>query len=189
MDRSITTISGNAAISYRIIDVPTGQIKFSQTFNKNLSGEVKSIADPVQGALDSVSSISDSIGLKILEAIYPFVVEKIEGQRVVIGTGGDVFKVGEKYRLIQYGKKVVDSYTKESLGRKENIIGMIEITEVTPKMAYGKILNSSIKDLESQFKPKSFIVRSLPESMKKKDNKKKQEDMRKKIEEDFDENW
>ena len=189
VDRSITTIAGNAAISYRIIDVPTGQIKFSQTFNKNLSGEVKSIADPVQGALDSVSSISDSIGLKILEAIYPFVVEKIEGQRVVIGTGGDVFKVGEKYRLIQYGKKVVDSYTKESLGRKENIIGMIEITEVTPKMAYGKILNSSIKDLESQFKPKSFIVRSLPESMKKKDNKKKQEDMRKKIEEDFDENW
>jgi len=43
--------------------------------------------------------------------------------------------------------------------------------------------------LESQFKPKSFIIRSLPESMKKKDNKKKQEDMRKKIEEEFDENW
>ena len=188
-DRAITTIAGNAAISYRIIDVPTGQIKFSQTFNKNLSGEVKSISNPAQGALDTVSALSDDIGLKILEHVYPFVVEKIQGKAVVIGTGGDVFNVGERYRLIQYGKKIVDSYTKESLGRKENIIGMIEITEVTPKMTYGKILNSSIKDLESQFKPKSFIIRSLPDSMKKKDNKKKQEDMRKKIEEDFDENW
>lgn len=189
VDKSITTITGNAAISYRIIDVPTGQIKFSQTFNKNLGGEIKSIADPIQGALDSVTTISDSIGLKILEAIYPFIVEKIEGNQIVIGTGGDVIKVGERYRLIQYGRKIVDSYTKESLGRKENIIGMIEITEVTPKLSYGKIINSKIDNLESQFKPKGFIIRSLPESMKKKNNKKKQEDMRKKIEEEFDENW
>ena len=135
------------------------------------------------------SLILEILYLKILEAIYPFVVEKIEGDQIVIGTGGDVIKVGEKYRLIQYGKKIVDSYTKESLGRKENIIGMIEITEVTPKLSYGKIVDTKIDNLESQFKPKSFIIRSLPESMKKKDNKKKQEDMRKKIEEEFDENW
>ena len=66
---------------------------------------------------------------------------------------------------------------------------MVEITEVTPKMSYGEIINSKIENLESEFKPKSFIIRSLPENMKKKDNKKKQEDMRKKIEEEFDENW
>jgi hypothetical protein len=189
VDRKITTINGSAAINYRIIDVTTGQIKFSQTYNKKLDGEIKSISDPVQSALDSISSISEGIGLKILEAIYPFVVEKIQGKAVVIGTGGDAIKVGDKYRLIQYGKKIVDSYTKESLGRKENIIGMVEITEVTPKMAYGKILSSKISDLESQFKPKGFIIRSLPENMKKKDNKKQTEEMRKEIEEKFDENW
>ena len=189
VDRSITTIVGNAAISYRIIDVPTGQVKFSQTFKKNLNGEVKSISNPAEAALDSISVISNSIGLKILEAIYPFVVEKIQGDVVVIGVGGDIIKVGDKYRLIQYGKKIVDSYTKESLGKKENIIGMIEITEVTPKMAYGKILNSTIKNLESEFKAKSIIIRSLPESMKINDNKKKQQDIRKKTQEDFDENW
>ena len=108
---------------------------------------------------------------------------------VVIESNSDLFKVGDKYRLIQYGEKIVDSYTKESLGRKEKIVGMIEITEVTPKMSYGKILNTSIKDIEAVFKPKGFIIRSLPESMKEEDNIKKQEDMRKKIEEEFDENW
>ena len=189
VDREIKTIVGNTSISYRIIDVPTGQVKFSQTFNKSMNGDIKSIEDPVKSALDSVSIISDSIGIKILEAIYPFVVERIQGKAVVIGTGGDLFKVGDKYRLIQYGEKIVDSYTKESLGRKEKIVGMIEITEVTPKMSYGKILNTSIKDIEAAFKPKGFIIRSLPESMKEEDNIKKQEDMRKKIEEEFDENW
>ena len=91
--------------------------------------------------------------------------------------------------MIQYGEKIVDSYTKESLGRKENIIGMVEITEVTSKMSYGKIINTSVENLESKFKPKTFIIRSLPESMNKNNNAKKQQEVRKKIEEEFDENW
>ena len=73
--------------------------------------------------------------------------------------------------------------------KKETIIGMVEITEVTPKMSYAKIINSSVQDLTSIFKPKSFIVRSIPESAKRNNNQKKQEDMRKKIEEEFDDGW
>ena len=189
VDKVIKSVAGNASISYRIIDVPTGQIKFSQTFNKDLRGSVKSLSDPVAASMEAVSVVADAIGIKILEAIYPFVVEKIEGDKVVIGTGGDVIKVGDQYRLIQYGQKIIDSYTKESLGKKEKIIGMVEITEVTPKMSYAKILNTSVKDLGSIFKPKGFIIRSLPESSKKKNNIKKQQELRKKIEEDFNENW
>ena len=189
VDRTITTIAGNAAVIYRIIDVPTGQIKFSQTLNKNLNGKVKSITDPVQGALDTVSIVANYVGLKILETAYPFIVEKIEGENIVIGVGGDIIQVGQRYRLIQYGKKIVDSYTKESLGRKENIIGMVEITEVTPKMSYGKIINTNKENLESEFKPKSFIIRSLPESAQKKNLQKKADEKRKEIAEEFDEDW
>ena len=46
-----------------------------------------------------------------------------------------------------------------------------------------------MQDLANKFKPKSFIIRSMPESAKRNNNQKKQEDMRKKIEEDFDEGW
>lgn len=189
VDKEIKSIVGNAAISYRIIDVPTGQVKFSQTYNKDLNGQFKSIDEPTVAALKAVASISDSIGQRILEAIYPFVVEKIEGENVVIGVGGDVLKVGDRYRLIQYGKKIIDSYTKESLGRKEKIIGMVEITDVTPKMAYGKIFDNNGKDFTKVFKPKEFIIRSVPGSSRQKQDKKKQEDMRKDIEKEFDESW
>jgi hypothetical protein len=56
-------------------------------------------------------------------------------------------------------------------------------------MAYGKILNSNGKDFTKEFKPKEFIIRSVPESSRKKQNKKKQETMRKEIEKEFDEAW
>ena len=189
VDRVIKSIQGNVAISYRIVDVPTGQVKFAETYNKRISGEIKSLEDPAQASLEAAQLTANNIGLKILEAIYPFVIESIDGDQVTIGTGGDVMQVGQQFRLIQYGEKVRDSYTKESLGKKETIIGTVEITEVTPKMSYGKIIKSSVQDLTSKFKPKSFIVRSMPESAKKNNNQKKQEDMRKKIEEEFDDGW
>ena len=150
---------------------------------------MKSLGDPVSASMEVVSVVADAIGLKILEAIYPFVIERIEGDTVVIGTGGDAIKVGDQYQLIQYGQKIIDSYTKESLGKKEKIIGMVEITEVTPKMSYAKILETSAKDLNLIFKPKGFIIRSLQESAEKKNNSKKQQDLRTKIEEDFNEHW
>ena len=190
VDRVIKSISGNVAISYRIIDVPTGQVKFAETFNYQIpSGDIKSIQDPVAAALQATSLTADKIGLKILEAIYPFVVESIESDKIVIGTGGDVIKVGQQYRLIQYGDKVRDSYTKESLGRKETVIGIIEITEVTPKMSYGKILNSSVQDLSNAFQPKSFIIRSVPQSAINNQKKQSQAKTREKLKEEFDENW
>ena len=190
VDRVIKSISGNVAISYRIIDVPTGQIKFAETFNYSIpNGDIKSIQDPVAASLKAVSLTADKIGLKILEAIYPFVVEGIEGEKIVIGTGGDVINVGQQFRLIQYGDKVRDSYTKESLGRKETVIGMVEITEVTPKMSYGKIVNSNIQDLAAAFKPKTFIVRSVPQSARMNKQRQSQQQKREKLKEEFDENW
>lgn len=190
VDRVIKSISGNVAISYRIIDVPTGQIKFAETFNYSIpNGDIKSIQDPVAASLKAVSLTADKIGLKILEAIYPFVVEGIEGEKIVIGTGGDVINVGQQFRLIQYGDKVRDSYTKESLGRKETVIGMVEITEVTPKMSYGKIVNSNIQDLAAAFKPKTFIVRSVSQSARMNKQRQSQQQKREKLKEEFDENW
>jgi len=87
--------------------------------------------------------------------------------------------------LIQYGDKMIDSYTKESLGRMEKIIGQVKITNVTSKISYGKIIKSSIDNIESIFKPKTFIIRSKPQLEKKNDikiqNEKKRKEKNKKV--------
>ena len=190
VDKVIKSVFGSVAMNYRIIDVPSGQVLFAETFNYTIpSGGIKSIEDPVNAAFQAIELTSDKIGIKILEAIYPFVIESIEGDRVVVGIGGDVMEVGRQFRLIQYGDKVKDSYTKESLGKKETVIGMVEITEVTPKMSYGKILSSSVQDLSTVFKPKGFILRSLSQSANENRQKQIQQQRRDKLKEEFDENW
>jgi curli biogenesis system outer membrane secretion channel CsgG len=187
-DKVIKRSIGSLILNFRIIDVATGQVKFSQNLNVNLAGVVN-LSNGTDSALqEAVQETAKKAGYKILEAIYPFVVESINGEVLTIGTGGDLIKVGQKFKLIQYGSKIIDSYTKESLGRREVQIGTIEITEVTSKMSYAKIVNLSKKDALNDFKPKSFIIRSLPDRAKK-DSKKQQEDLRKKLNKEFDDGW
>ena len=66
VDRVIKSIQGNVAISYRMIDVPTGQVKFAETHNKRISGEIKSLEDPAQASLEAAQLTANNIGLKIL---------------------------------------------------------------------------------------------------------------------------
>ena len=179
---------GSLILNYRLIDVTTGQVKFSQNLSTNLTGKLK-----LESGIDSVIRESMEIsakeaGYKILEAIYPFVVESVDNDVLTIGTGGDLIEVGQRFKLIKYGEKIKDSYTKESLGRRETQVGVIEITEVTSKMSYAKIVNLTNKNAFQDFKPKSMIIRSIP-NRNANNTAKKQEDMRKKLDKEFDDGW
>ena len=187
-DKIINRSVGSLNLNFRVIDVATGQVKFSQNLNVNLAGVINLSNGTDLALQEAVQETAIKAGYKILEAIYPFVVESINGDVLTIGTGGDLIKVGQKFKLIQYGSKIIDSYTKESLGRREMQIGIIEITEVTSKMSYAKIVNLSKKDALNDFKPKSFIIRSMPERTKK-DSSKLQEDLKKKLNKEFDDGW
>jgi len=181
----LKTIQADASINYRILDSATGQIKFSETYNSKVGDNIKFSDSNIIALEKAIENISNEIGVKILEAIYPFIIENIDGENVVIGVGGDIIKVGDMYNLIQYGDKMIDSYTKESLGRMEKIIGQVKITNVTSKISYGKIIKSSIDNIESIFKPKTFIIRSKPQLEKKNDikiqNEKKRKEKNKKV--------
>ena len=127
--------------------------------------------------------------LKLLNAIFPILVESIKGKYLVLGQGGETVKKGQRMQLILRGEKIKDSYTKESLGRSEEVIGEIEITGVTPKQSYAKVISSTKEGLESLFKPKMMLVRPFNKSQ---DLKKKKEDLDKKREErkkKFEEDW
>lgn len=179
---------GSLILNYRLIDVTTGQVKFSQNLSTNLTGKLK-----LESGIDSVIRESMEIsakeaGYKILEAIYPFVVESFDNDILTIGTGGDLIEVGQRFKLIKYGEKIKDSYTKESLGRRETQVGEIEITEVTSKMSYAKIVKLTNKNAFQDFKPKSMIIRSIP-NRNANNAAKKQEDMRKKLDKEFDDGW
>ena len=140
-----------AQLSYRIVDVATGQVKFSDMYNQSHGSQGRG-ADYAAFARKA----ADAVGQKIINAIYPIFVSSLHGKTVYLAQGGNTLKTGQKMRLIKYGNPIIDPYTKESLGKEEIQIGMVRITDVQAKMAQARIIKSST-NLAAEFSPKSFI--------------------------------
>ncbi|MDB6145583.1 MAG: uncharacterized protein JWP80_4627 [Pseudomonas sp.] len=154
--RTLTAKSATLSISYRVIDAPTGQIKMADSWTGEMQG----------GALEGLAAkAADAISRQIVDSIAPIKVESILGDQLFLGQGGKSIKVGQQYRLLLAGDVIVDSYTKESLGRQEIEVGLIEVIEVQSKIAKAKILKSNV-NIADKFPTSTFIVRLQSEAAK-----------------------
>ena len=182
-DRVLEYLAGNIATNIRIIDTATGQIKFSSSLRMN----PKDLDLNLGSDIFTISKkVGERVGFTVLNAIYPIQVTGVTEKIVVdLNTGGDVVSVGQVFDLMLLGEKIKDAYTKESLGKRETKIGTVEITQVSPKQSRGKAtwINET-SNLETNFKPKMYILR-LNNSSKKQALKKKTKEVRKQIEKDF----
>jgi hypothetical protein len=94
---------------------------------------------------DAARKAAQQAGEKVLNAIFPIRVIDFQGSMLVLGQGGDTLRKGDKYKLIKLGKKIIDPYTKESLGRVESEIGVITIKDVQAKQSIATITKINIK--------------------------------------------
>jgi curli biogenesis system outer membrane secretion channel CsgG len=147
--------SGYATIAYRILNIPTQQIKWSDTINVDFDlPNVKRAEQIVSIAGDKIAQVLVD---QIIFNIYPPRIIEVRGKSVVINMGGNTLHKGEKFNVYALGKKLYDPYTKEYLGRDEKLIGEIEITKVLPKISYAKVIKGNAvrgalirKDVESK---------------------------------------
>ena len=183
-NNSVTTEKAFIEFSYRIIDVPTSQIMFSDDYTGIFDIEKK---DMVSLEGDIIKKATLEIGSTILNAIYPLRIEKISGDIIYIGQGGLELKIGDEFTIIELGEKIKDSYTNEYIGREQKEVGKLEITQVTSKSSSGRVLEQNY-NLEENFEPKKYILRKIVTNVsdvdiaKDKINAKKEED-------DTDDDW
>ena len=143
-------IRDETELSIRIIDVATSQIKFASTQRYSV--------DPKQDALDS--SAAFRVGELITNAIYPAQVVAVDGTNLTIGQGGITMTRGTEYHLVALGERLSDTYSGESIGRKETIIGRVRITNVQSKQATAEILSLEPSG-RNALKPGQTVLRPI----------------------------
>lgn len=145
-------------LTYRIIDVSTGQVKFSDEY---------SYSETMDGHGVGVSNISEnasrSIVQTILNAIFPLRIETVRGRNVYIGQGGKGIRVGQEYKLVQLGREITDTYTDENIGREEIVVGRVKIISVQSKQSVARILKSTI-DVVAATAQRALILRPIHNS-------------------------
>jgi len=131
-------------IDYRIIVVGTSQIKWSDSTKAilDMSNSNGSVNMALQNAIEKVSS---NITNSLLGNIYPIrIVQITRTGDIVLNQGGNSIQKGMRLDVMNLGKKIIDPYTKESLGRTETKTAEIEITRVTPKLSYAKVIDGTL---------------------------------------------
>ena len=133
--REIKVRRTQVGVSFRIVDVATTQLKFSDT----VSGQGTDISATMLS-----KKLAQQASEKILNAIFPIRVIGMEGKQLTLAQGGDMLKAGQKMQLVKLGKPLIDPYTKESLGRQETVIGEVEVTQVQAKTSAAHVISSKL---------------------------------------------
>ena len=170
----------SAKVTIRIIDVATSQIKFADTYEKNINSSIERLAE----------ELAFEIGEIVLTSIYPIRILNASSSQVVLGQGGKTLNNGDIFKVYQLGKELIDPYTKESLGREEIEVAVIQINNVKPKTSDAKILESLIDLSQSFANDDSFIIRPFKKanytaSKKKKEKPSKLKKFKKEVEEEW----
>jgi hypothetical protein len=189
-DKEIKRKSAQINLNYRLIDVATKQIYYTNTIKHSLS--IKDESDSAESGVSEV--VAKKIGEEILFSIYPVLVEKLANGELYLGQGGNQFKTDDKYEIFEKGEKIIDSYTKEVLGNVETSKGQVAITQVTSNYTKAKFLKKT-DTLEINFIPGKYLVRPIKldskaseEQIYKKNKEtidKQREERKKKLEKDF----
>jgi TolB-like protein len=188
-DMEIKKKEANIYMSYRLLDVATKQISYSNTIEYKLTLTENSKKPDIE----IISKTSKILGEEILFSIYPVLVEKIVNGEIYLGQGGNQFQKSDQYELFEKGEKIIDSYTNEVIGNVETSLGLIEITSVSTGYSKGKMLSKE-NNLPDDVSNGSYLVRPIKmdsvDSEKtfeenKEKIKKKKEDKKKKLENEF----
>ena len=170
--------TGIIDFNYRIIDVPTKQIKYASKIREEIN--LKKQSQPMAFFIEQSSL---KIGQEILYAIYPILIEKIKGDIAYLGQGGMQIEIGDIYDIYEMSDEVIkDSRTGEKLGKMEFKVGEAEIIDKNAKFSIAKI--NSNDDLSENFKPVKYYVKPSKEQ-KKEEKKSKKKKKKKKIDEVF----
>ena len=145
---SSSSYKATTTIQFKVITTATRQVKFANT--RNYSFEPNGNTNK-QIYYDILAKISSRITTELIENIYPIKVIQLSGDIVTLNQGN--MQVGKKFEVYKLGEILVDSYTKESLGRSESKTGVVTITKAMPKYSLGKIDKGEAS--------KGSIIRSL----------------------------
>ncbi len=139
--------SARIALNYRILVMPTAQIKWAGEVDIDLDPDhCLELGGDETAACDALlDAAARAVCAQALGNIYPVrAVKLLDGGEVVLNQGGTLLWEGETFDVFRLGEPIVDPYTHETLGRDESRIATIQVVRVDAKLSYARVLDGTI---------------------------------------------
>jgi len=132
-------------VDYRIIVLPNRQVKWADSVSLTVDNkQLHQLAgsndmEAMQQAI--LEKAARELTHKALSNIYPIRVAAIQPDgTLILNQGGMTIKKGEVFDIFRTGKKVIDPYSKESLGAAETRVAIASVERVLAKQSYAEII-------------------------------------------------
>ena len=99
------------------------------------------------------------------EKLSQVLVEKIEDDLLYLGQGGNQIKVDDNFTIYERtDSKIKDTYTGETLGNVEKVVGKATIVDSNAKFSVAQITEQKY-DLSEDFKPRKYMVKPIKDCL------------------------
>jgi curli biogenesis system outer membrane secretion channel CsgG len=161
---NFTSYTISAIVTYRLLEVATMEVKWSNTVNENLSGDASSLF--IQADNDSYSQASNylvkqltkKVSDQVIGVAYPLTVLKALDNNVYLDQGGERVTRGSIYNIFARGSVVKDISTGRLITVNGKKVATVKITDVMPKYSIGEIMQGN--SLVVKASDKAYIDKS-----------------------------
>ena len=160
---SFTTWIVSATVAYRILELATMEVKWSNIVKINVPANIANEAiDTETKDYSNVVSyletqIGDTIANQAIGAIYPLQVLKIIDGEIYFNQGGQRVRRGSVYEVRQSGGTTVDEATGQHIVLDAKVLAKIRITDVMPKYSIGIVVDGSLSKIQKG--DRSYLVK------------------------------
>lgn len=128
-------------VSYRVLLVPTSQLKWADTVKVPYSVCTGSTPDEILSSATDYAA--EEICEHIISNIYPMCVTGKTTFELILNQGGRNVLVGDEFEVFRCGDEIIDVTTGEELGSAEEKIARIRVVRTTPKMSYAIVVEGT----------------------------------------------
>ena len=174
-------VTSRFGVDVKIVDALSGEIRRAESIVAVIetgSGVATKGFTNVEvdnnGLVEAQRIVAKRTAALLAESIFPIRVVDIFNVEIYLNYGDSILSVGDRLRVIQEGREIIDQDTGLSLGSRQKILGEIEIVSADSNLSIAKITKE-----DSEFTVGSVAKMILEDSSSK--NKKQRERKGRKI--------
>jgi TolB-like protein len=123
------------AVDFQVLEIATRQVRWAASASVSNSGNLPAVLD----------AIATRIAREITQTIYPMRLLRADNpDEMILNQGGVTVSEGQRFRAMLMGEEMIDPYTRESLGRIEREVGIVQVFRVDDRLSYARLVEGGM---------------------------------------------
>ena len=139
-------VSNRFGVDIKIVDALSGEIRRAESIVAVIESgsgvatrNFSNIQADTNGLVEAQRIVAKRSAALLAESIFPIRVVDIFNDEIYLNYGDSILSVGDRLKVIQEGREIIDQDTGLSLGSRQKVLGEIEIVSADSNLSIAKI--------------------------------------------------